>query len=429
MAKGVTKVVAVAALSIALLLSCSVTERENADHSYHGEQVTAENQPGQADQELLYGVIPADYIEEAGRVGRNQVISSIIMSAGFSYQEALNITANIEGTFDPARVRSGNRYIFFRKDESAQRPSYMVYEHDRRLSYIFRLKDDPAVFDYQYGEDYKLKFISGTIESSLWNAVANAGGNTLLAIELAEIYAWNIDFFALKPGDHFNVVYEEVYRRGDSDGIAMIHGALFNHAGRDMLAIPFRQDSTTGYFDEEGNSLRREFLKAPLTYTRISSGFSHSRMHPILRVRRPHLGVDYAAPAGTPVVSIGDGVVTSTAYEAAAGRIVRIRHNSVYSTAYMHLQSFGPGIRAGVPVKQGQVIGYVGSSGLATGPHLDFRVFRHGTPVDPLRVESPPVDPVRDENRERFAVVKEVIVPLLISAGIEPEGASLLSPQ
>ena len=167
------------------------------------------------------------------------------------------------------------------------------------------------------------------------------------------------------------------------------------------------------YFDIDGNSLRKAFLKAPLQFSRISSRFSSSRMHPILRIRRPHFGVDYAAPVGTPVHAIGDGKVTSATTENGAGKMVKIQHNSVYATAYLHLSRFGAGIITGAFVKQGDIIGYVGTSGLSTGPHLDFRFYKNGSPVDPLKVEAPPVEPVSEENQAKFEKIKTVVLSLL----------------
>jgi murein DD-endopeptidase MepM/ murein hydrolase activator NlpD len=188
---------------------------------------------------------------------------------------------------------------------------------------------------------------------------------------------------------------------------------MFEHAGRSLYAIPFTQDNSESYFDTTGTNLKKAFLKAPLRFSRISSGFSGGRMHPILKIVRPHLGVDYAAPLGTPVMSVGDGRVISATTESGSGRIVRIKHNSVYSTAYMHLSRFENGIRAGTYVKQGQRIGYVGSSGLSTGPHLDFRFYRNGSAVNPLRVESPSADPVSEENLARFEMIKTATLNLL----------------
>jgi len=209
------------------------------------------------------------------------------------------------------------------------------------------------------------------------------------------------------------VIYEEDFIGDESVGIRRVHAAEFEHAGSTIYAIPYIQDSTMSFFDTTGASLRKAFLKAPLRYSRISSRFSGGRMHPILKIVRAHHGVDYAAPLGTPVLAIGDGRVTSTAYENGSGRIVRITHNSVYSTAYMHLSRFGPGISPGVYVKQGQVIGYVGSSGLSTGPHLDFRFYRNGSPIDPLKVEAPPVNPVAPEALVEFNRVAEGYINLL----------------
>jgi murein DD-endopeptidase MepM/ murein hydrolase activator NlpD len=173
------------------------------------------------------------------------------------------------------------------------------------------------------------------------------------------------------------------------------------------------QDSILGYFDAAGNSLKRAFLKAPLKFSRISSKFSNSRLHPVLKIRRPHHGVDYAAPVGTPVYSIGDGRVISVSTQRGEGRIVRVRHNGVYTTTYMHLSAFAKGIQSGTYLKQGDLVGYVGSSGLSTGPHLDFRVYKNGSPIDPLKMESPPVDPVKQENLQAFSLARSVTLQVL----------------
>ena len=196
-------------------------------------------------------------------------------------------------------------------------------------------------------------------------------------------------------------------------GTGKIYGAQFTWAGKTITAIPFIQDGKETFFDSDGNSLRKAFLKAPLRFSRISSRYSSSRLHPILRIRRPHFGVDYAAPVGTPVQAIGDGRVTFAGTENGSGRMVRITHNSVYSTAYLHLSRFGTGIQSGVYVKQGDIIGYVGSSGLSTGPHLDFRFYKNGSPVDPLSVDAPPVEPVSEENKPRFEKNRLVVESLL----------------
>lgn len=369
--------------------------------------------PGIADTPLLYGMIPDTFIPEPGRIGRNEMISSLLLANGYSYPEIEAIISNNSGTFDSRKVRTGSNYIFYRASDTASRPRFLVYEHDNTLSHVFRLDTLPGVTDYIHPTTHELKFVTGVIESSLWEAMVSAGANPMLAVELSEIYAWSIDFFGLQKGDRFRVIYEEAFTSGKTAGITSVNAALFTHAGKDLLAVPFMQDSVVSYYDENGNSLRKAFLKAPLRYSRISSGYSSGRLHPILKIVRPHHGVDYAAPAGTPVVAIGDGKVTATQYLPAEGRIVRIRHNSVYSTAYLHLSSFAKGIAPGAWVKQGDVIGYVGSTGLSTGPHLDFRFYKNGSPVNPLKVESPSVEPVSEENMERYLKVVGVITSLL----------------
>jgi murein DD-endopeptidase MepM/ murein hydrolase activator NlpD len=248
----------------------------------------------------------------------------------------------------------------------------------------------------------KLKSASGVINSSLWVAMQQSGVDPNMAVALANIYQWSIDFYAIQKGDAFKVIYEELSVEGKPISIGEIHSAIFLHNGKEYYAHRFEQNNVTDYFDEKGQNLRKEFLKAPLKFSRISSRFSNSRLHPVLRIRRPHHGVDYAAPKGTPVHTIGNGTVVKAAYSGGAGRMVTVRHSNGYTTSYLHLAGFGPGIRPGASVSQGQVIGYVGSTGLSTGPHLDFRVYKNNVAIDPLKMESPPALPVSAKYRATF---------------------------
>jgi murein DD-endopeptidase MepM/ murein hydrolase activator NlpD len=243
------------------------------------------------------------------------------------------------------------------------------------------------------------------IETSLWNAMVGKNLPPELAIELSDIYAWTIDFFGLQKGDSIRVYYEEQYVDSIRVGIGRIYAADFYHGRRWQEAYWFEEGNIHNYFDAEGNSLRKAFLKAPLNYKRISSKFTYARKHPIYKVYRPHTGVDYAAPMGTPVVSIGDGVVTMKQYKGGGGHTVKIKHNSTYTTAYLHLSKYAKGLAVGKRVKQGEVIGYVGSSGSSTGPHLDFRVWKNGTPIDPLKMKSPPAEPIPSQYKDTFATI------------------------
>jgi murein DD-endopeptidase MepM/ murein hydrolase activator NlpD len=290
---------------------------------------------------------------------------------------------------------------------------YMVYEHDPTTCYVFSFKDSLNITPFRKEIRSVIKYSSGTIETSLWDAMITGGLRPSLASDLSEVFAWTVDFFGLQKGDNFKVIYEEFFIDGKSFGTGKIYGAQFNRTGSSITAIPLIQDGRESFFDVDGKSLRKAFLKAPLQFSRISSHFSSARMHPILRIVRPHYGVDYAAPVGTPVHSIGDGRIISATNEGGAGKMVRIQHNSVYATAYLHLSRFGEDIYPGAMVKQGDIIGFVGTSGLSTGPHLDFRFYMNGSPVDPLKVDAPPVEPVSEDNKIKFEKIKTVVLSLL----------------
>ncbi len=365
--------------------------------------------------DLLFGIDTTGYLLENGRIRRNQFLSELLDEYGVSYYDLNILLNNSKETLDVRDIKAGNSYTLLVRNDTLQKLDYFIYNDNPAISYIFDFKDSLRIRKYEREINSRLKYSSGTIESSLWNSMIDSNLNPALAVELSEIYAWSIDFFGLQKGDRFKIIYEEEYIDTISLGLRKIYAAWFRHADTEFYAIPLIQDGVESYYDLEGNSLRKAFLKAPLRFSRISSRFSNSRMHPVLRIRRPHHGVDYAAPVGTPVHAIGDGKVSNASYDKANGRIVRITHNSVYSTAYLHLSRFGPGIKAGKYVKQGDIIGYVGSSGLSTGPHLDFRFYKNGYAVDPLKVKAPPVEPVSEDNKEKFKKISTVMKLLLDS--------------
>ena len=360
-----------------------------------------------------YG-LPADfYLIEEGSVKRNQTLADILLPFGLSMQEIYKISLLPESLINERKIKSGNRYLFYAPaDTSNSTAPYaknvFIYEKDH-LNYV-AISIDPDTIWARNGQkpvETRTQFASGTIETSLWESMLAEDANPMLAVELSEIFAWTIDFFGIQQGDRYKVIYEESFVDSTSLGINKIMGAWIYHNNNDFWSIPFVQDSVRSFFDEEGNSLRKAFLKAPLSFSRISSGFSHSRYHPVLKIRRPHHGVDYAAASGTPVHTVGDGVITRVGYQKnGGGNYVKIKHNSVYSTTYMHLRGFGKGVKQGVYVKQGDVIGYVGSTGLATGPHLDFRFYKNGSAVNPLTVEAPPVEPIHENNQVPYEIVR-----------------------
>jgi len=358
--------------------------------------------------ETEYGLAVDSFEIIKGIIKKNQNLSDILSKHGVSYLLIDKLAKKSLPIFDVRKIKSGNKYMLFFNNDSVKSLSHFIYE-ENRVSYIkYSLTDSITVKREKKDITIVKKMASGTIESSLWNAMKESNANPMLAVELSEIYAWTIDFFGIQKGDKFKVLYEEEFVDSASIGISKIHAVCFTHYGKDFWAYEFMQDSTLSYYDENGNSLRKAFLKAPLRFSRISSRFSNSRLHPVLKIRRPHHGIDYAAATGTPVHSIGDGVVIKKGYQKrGGGRYVKIKHNSVYTTTYMHFSKFAKGIKVGTVVSQGQTIGYVGQSGLATGPHLDFRVYKNGTAINPLKLESPPVKPISDSNKDKFNIVVE----------------------
>ena len=279
---------------------------------------------------------------------------------------------------------------------------------------MFDLRGDCAVRRGENPSEWREKEVKGRVESSLWVAMQNRDTSPLLAMVLSNIYGWSIDFFDLKKDDEFRVIYEQEYVNGQSLDNFRVRAAAFHHMDSTYYAIPFVQDGEELYYNEKGNSLEGAFLKAPLDFYRISSRFSNARFHPVLKRYRAHHGVDYAAPAGTPVYAVGNGKVIAKAYQRnGGGNYIKIRHNSVYVTTYMHLSRFAKGISVGSEVKQKQVIGYVGSTGLSTGPHLDFRVHEHGKPINPLTIKSQPKKPISPANMPQFSIVRDSVVRLL----------------
>lgn len=359
---------------------------------------------------IKYG-LPVDsfYVVES-TVGAGQHLSSILSNFGVKLGTIDTIAKNAKPVFDVRKIRQGNNYTLFQTSDSTRKAKYFVYENSPILYTVFELFDSLRVYQGEKEVVFKMKTAHGEIQSSLWNAMKASKLDPMLALKMEEVYAWTIDFFGLQKGDRFRLVYDEIYVDSTSIGINNIYAAQFDYYGKEIFAFRFEKNDSVGYYNEKGENLQKEFLKAPLKFSRISSGFSGGRMHPILRIVRPHHGVDYSAPTGTPVMSIGEGTVISKGWAGGGGNAVKIRHNSVYTTQYMHLSRYADGVNQGSRVRQGQVIGYVGSTGLSTGPHLDFRVYKGGTPVNPLTIESPPAKPVDTKYMPEYTILKDSLL-------------------
>ncbi|MGN0033764.1 MAG: peptidoglycan DD-metalloendopeptidase family protein [Candidatus Limimorpha sp.] len=368
------------------------------------------------ESKFLYGICidSLDIVEDV--VKKGEYLSNILLNKGVSYNTIDYLAKTKRNILDPARIRVGNKYVFLMSRDSVPRPIFWVYEFDNINYAVYCLYDSISAWSGQKEVITRVDRIGVEIKSSLWNAMVDAGCDPNLILELSDIYAWTIDFFGIKEGDSCKVIFEKKYIGDDTIpcGIGNVLAAYFKNSGEGHYAFSYTQDGKREYFDENGSNLRKAFLKAPLNYRRISSKFSNGRMHPIYHVVRPHHGVDYAAPSGTPVQTIGDGTVIEKGWDnKGGGNYLKVKHNNTYTTTYMHLKGFAKGISKGSKVKQGQVIGYVGSTGASTGPHLDFRMQKNGTYIDPLKFKSPSADPIKSENMKQYQSDIEVFIKVL----------------
>lgn len=368
--------------------------------------------PAETPAEVPAAVLPpegfptGDYDMMEDKIRPGEAFTSLMVRLGMEADDALSLATICDTIFDVRKMRAGNTVSAYYSIDTASMDStsvvalkYVVYKRDKTCGTVFKTSDSLAVWNFSRPVETFRRYSDVTITSSLWNDMTAAGAPTSLIVALSEIYAWSVDFFALQEGDRFKILYDESECDGEIVSVDPIYYAEFIRGDHVVPAIMFDQGDGGGrYWNSDGSSLRKAFLKAPLKFTRISSGFSYHRKHPVSGKVRAHTAVDYAAPTGTPVMSIGDGTVLSAGWTNGGGNTVKIRHNATYTTSYMHLSRYAKGVKAGTHVSQGDVIGYVGATGVATGPHLDFRVWKDGTPVNPLTLDSPSGEPIRPEN-------------------------------
>jgi len=353
-----------------------------------------------------YGIVLDSFKISQKKIKRNYNLARLLSEAGLDFSKIDKATRTSADVFDIRKIKAGNYYNLYYTKDSLETLKYFVYKHSATEYLKIHLGEN------LFSEKGEKEIVSertecsGTISSSLWKTMIENNIDPMMSIKLSEIYAWTVDFFGLDEGDKFKVIYEKQFVDSIPIGIGEIYAVSFKHKGEELFAFEFEQNGVKSFFDKDGKSLRRQFLKAPLKFSRISSGFSKSRMHPILKIRRPHSGVDYAAPRGTPIYTIGDGTIIKKGYTKGAGYYIKVKHNSVYTSGYNHLSRYPKGIKVGQRVTQGDVIGYVGSTGYATGPHLDFRVWKNGQAIDPLKIKAPPVEPILEDNLTTFEAIK-----------------------
>ncbi|MEM1126075.1 MAG: peptidoglycan DD-metalloendopeptidase family protein [Bacteroidota bacterium] len=364
----------------------------------------------------------------------NQTMASLLGPLGATPQQIVRLAEASREVLSLRRLRPGRPITVYRHEAAGDSLpsgtlSHFVYQQDAIRYVTYHLGDSIYAEAARRPVETRVRTIKGTIDGSLSRALDAQGASAALAARLAQIYAWQIDFFHLQLGDAFAVQYEEQYIDGERVGLGRVLGARFVHRARDYYAFRFeKENGLEVYYDEEGESLRKAFLRAPLAYYRLTSRYNPRRFHPVLKRYRAHLGTDYAAPTGTPILATGDGVVTEASYTRGNGNYVKIRHNGTYTTGYLHMSKRGTGIRPGVAVKQGDVIGYVGSTGLATGPHVCYRFWKNGRQVDPLTQELPSADPVDPTDAPHFAQARDQVWPHLRGV-LQGEGLVAFQPE
>lgn len=360
------------------------------------------------DPPSAYGIPLSGFILEQGKVKPGATFSDLLAPQGIGGGTIDSLVRMAASVFDIHRIRAGHPYALIFTDDDQRMPAYFVYEADQVDHVIFTLRPPMSVTIGKRPVHTEEKSLCVAVTGALWNDLAKAGADPAVAMKLSEVFAWTVDFYRIQKGDRFTVVYRERTVDGEPYGDPEVLGVRYQGAfTRD--AFRFAPDQgELAYFDSAGNSLRKAFLQAPLKYSRISSGFTLRRFHPVQKRMKAHLGTDYAAPYGTPILAVGDGTVEKAGYSAGNGNFVKIRHNGVYETQYLHMRKIL--VRNGQRVQQGQTIGEVGSTGLATGPHVCFRFWKNGEQVDHRREVFPSAEPLAAADRPAFLKVRDELL-------------------
>ena len=369
---------------------------------------------------LKYGMHIEEYVVKYDTLRPRQTLADVLYRFGFNAQQIYSLTQCPDSIFDARRLRPGQACALLCDKDSTETPHYFVYEESAKTFVMFDLMNNYQATRNTKPCEWRESEVAGKVNSSLWVAMEESGASPQLAVQMSQIFGWSIDFFGIQKGDEFRLVYAQEFVEDKPLNNYRILAASFCASDNMVYAIPFTQDGEELFYNNNGNSLEGAFLKAPLDFYRISSKFTNSRFHPVLKRYRAHHGVDYAAPTGTPVYAIGSGKVIDKGYQAnGGGNYVKIRHNSTYTTTYMHLSRFAKGLKVGDTVKQKEVIGYVGSTGISTGPHLDFRVHENGKPINPLTIKSQPKKPISEANKAAFGIVCDSLVTRLKNISIK----------
>ncbi|RAV29528.1 M23 family metallopeptidase [Sinomicrobium soli] len=390
----------VALLALAVTFTACKKEKEEEKNAE-----TAEREVSKPIEITEFGFNLNDYIVRRDTIKSGDSFGEILAKNNLDYGKVYQIAEAAKDTYDIVRgLRVGKPYTLLFSKDSTQTPQCFIYQPNKVDYVVINFADSIQTYKDKKPVTVVEREASGVITSSLSEAIMNQELDYQVAYELSNIYAWTVDFFRLRRGDRFKIIFEEKYIDDTIyAGIGNIKAAYFEHNKKPFYSFKFQTDSVnkvSDYYDEKANTLRRAFLKAPLEYSRISSRYNPRRFHPVQKRWKAHLGTDYAAPHGTPIKATANGTVTISGYTSGNGNYVKIRHNSTYETQYLHMSKRAA--RVGQYVKQGEVIGYVGSTGLATGPHVCYRFWKNGKQVDPYKQDLPSAEPIEKELKEGY---------------------------
>jgi murein DD-endopeptidase MepM/ murein hydrolase activator NlpD len=381
-----------------------------AQHEPHVVDTETAPEHGIKEESLLFGIATDSFQVINGTVKAGQSISNILQNHNITTARMNEIRQKSKKVFNLHQIQANKPYTLLCDNDPAQTARYFIYQPSLTQYVVFNLQDSLHIYIEEKEMESVERTLSGTIYNNLYMAMADAGCTPGLINHFADIYQWKINFAAVQPGDQFKLIYEEHLLEGERVGYGKVKAAYFEHKGKPIYAIYHGEGKSAGYYDQDGKSLQKAFLKEPLEYSRISSRYSLKRFHPVQKRLKAHLGTDFAAPHGTPIRSVGQGVVTEASFSRGNGNYVKIRHDDTYTTQYLHMSKFAKGIKKGAHVALGQTIGYVGSTGLASGPHLCYRFWKDGKQVDVLKEKLPLARSIDKEARAQFEQLSQQMI-------------------
>lgn len=407
MNKRLIGIVSGVVVATATILYLALPEGEQVPEK-QPEEVAVEQVSEVVEPEYRFGIEVNDFEILEGKIKRNQTFADLLLPYNVSRQDIYAVDRKSKEVFSVRNFVPGRKYTILYENDPEKKAAYFIYEPTAMDYVVYQLKDSIAISMGEREVEIIEKTMAGRIEISLDHSIKQEGGSAALVSAMADLYGWQIDPRTLQKGDWFKIIYEDRLVNGESIGIGKIIGAEFNHLKNSYMAYAHDDGSGLNYYDEVGESMQKAFMRYPVEFSRISSRYNPARFHPVLKRRTAHLGTDFAANKGTPIKAASDGIIVNKGYTKGNGNYIKIKHNGTYTTGYLHMSKFAR-VKQGQRVKKGQIIGYVGKTGLATGYHLCFRFWKRGKQVDFLKEKLPAEKPLKGDALLKFEAVVQLM--------------------